>query len=273
MSVDALTLVSYAALPTWYLVTLAFVAGTVFGSFANVVIYRVPKGLSVVKPGSRCPHCGHELSWWENLPLISYAMLKGKCRECKAPISIRYPLVELLIGLLWAVVTLKFGLVAELPAYLALVTVLVILSATDLEHRRIPNKILGPATILAVVFLLIAAAARSDFTLLGRAAIGGALYGLPMFAIGLAAPAAMGFGDIKLAGYLGLHLGWLGLGVVGVGAFLGFFIGAAIGVGLIVAGRKGRKDFIPFGPSMALGALIAVFFGRALLDLWMGALT
>ncbi|MFN2609648.1 MAG: A24 family peptidase [Actinomycetota bacterium] len=258
------------SLPTIYVALIVFVFGSAVGSFANVVIYRVPQGMSIIKPRSRCTTCGHTLSWWENIPIASYIALRGSCRNCKSKIRIQYPIIEALIGVVWVVLALNIGLKAQLPAYLVFATVLIILSATDLEHRRIPNKILFPSMALGVVLLAVASAVTRDPHRLAQAGIGALAYGVPMFALGLALPAAMGFGDIKLAFYLGLHLGWIGLRLVGVGAFLGFFAGAAIGIGLIASGRKSRKDFIPFGPSMAAGALAAILAGRALLHVWLG---
>lgn len=258
-----------SAIPTSFLAVQAFVFGTLFGSFSNVVIHRVPIGVSIVMPPSACPGCGSQLKWFDNIPLVSWIILRGRCRTCKQKISIRYPVVELLVGALWAATVLKFGLVAELPAFLAFWTTLVILSAIDLEHKRIPNKILGPAVLLALALLLGAALWSGELSLLIRALLGGSGYFVPMLVIGLISPKGMGFGDIKFSAYLGLHLGWLGLGYVFVGAFTGFFLGALIGIVSIAAGHKSRKDSIPFGPSMALGTLIAVFTGERLLDLWL----
>lgn len=234
------------------------------------MIHRVPIGVSIVRPPSACPGCGSQLRWFDNLPILSWIVLRGRCRTCKQKISMRYPIVESLVGLLWAANVAQFGLVPELPAFLALSTVVVILSAIDLEHRRIPNKILGPSTLFALVLIAGAAVAKGEVSLLAQSLLGGLAYFLPMLAIGLISAKGMGFGDIKFSGYLGLHLGWLGLGHVFIGAFAGFFLGALIGVASIAAGRKSRKDFIPFGPSMALGAIGAIFLGDRLLELWLG---
>lgn len=172
------------------------------------------------------------------------------------------------MGVLWALTALVVGLRPELPAFLAFVTVLVMLGAIDLEHRRLPNRILGPASIVAGV-LLLAAAPFSGWTPLLMALAGAAAYGGPMLLLGLAFPAGMGGGDIKLAGYIGLHLGWLGLLHVLVGAMAGFIVGGVVGVALLVAGRKGRKDPVPFGPAMAVGALVALFAGEVILRFWL----
>lgn len=250
--------------------TIAF--GLVMGSFANVVAYRVPRRISLGVSRSRCPTCLHTLTWWENIPLLSYLLLAGKCRNCRRRISVRYPLVELVTASGWLVVVKSIGLRPELPAFLWFTTTLVILSVIDLEHRKIPWRVVFPSFIAGVLLLLLAALRAEDLGTWARALAGAGIYWAPMLAIGLAVPKGMGGGDINLAAYLGLHLGWLGLSLVGVGAFAGVFIGASVGVLLVLVGSKGRKDTIPFGPSMALGAMVAIVFGRQLLDAWLGAL-
>ncbi|MGH2810660.1 MAG: prepilin peptidase, partial [Actinomycetota bacterium] len=148
--------------------------------------------------------------------------------------------------------------------------VLIILSAVDLEHRKIPNKILGPAAIIAVVALTGAAVGSGGLGMLKDPAIGVFAYGLPLLALAIIVPHGMGMGDVKLAGYLGWHLGWLNLLHVAVGAFAGFLVGAAAGIALMAIGRKGRKSTIPFGPAMACGTFIAVLWGKALVSVWLG---
>lgn len=258
-----------SSVPSWYLAVAAFVAGSGFGSFATVAIHRIPLGRSVVRPRSACPQCGTPIAAFDNVPLISYLLLRGRCRHCRAPIPLRYPAVELATGAVWVLVLRRIGLAADLPAFLAFGTALVILSAIDLEHRRLPNRVLGPAALLAVLVLSAAAALTRDWRPLLGAAAGALAYGLPILAIGLAVPSGMGGGDVKLAGYLGLHLGWLGLGHVLVGALSGFLLGGVAGVVLLATGRKGRKDPIPFGPFMAAGALAAVAAGPQVLALWL----
>ncbi|MEO7803149.1 MAG: prepilin peptidase [Actinomycetota bacterium] len=244
--------------------------GVILGSFANVVIYRAPKGLSVVKPPSHCTDCEHFLEWYENIPVFSFVFLRGRCKGCGAPISARYPLIELIMGMVWAATTYRIGLSPALPMFLFFVTILVVLSAIDLEVRRLPNKVLWPASIAAVALGLAAALISRDLTNLSTALLGTLAYGLPMLGIGLAVPGGMGGGDIKFAGYLGWHLGWLGLGRVAVGALLGFILGGLLGIALLLAGRKGRKDAIPFGPSMAFGAFVSMLVGNLVLTAWLG---
>jgi leader peptidase (prepilin peptidase)/N-methyltransferase len=249
----------------------AAVTGAVFGSFSNVVIYRIPRYKSIFTPSrSFCPNCESLIAWYDNIPILSFLLLGGKCRKCNAPISPRYLVVEGAVAALWALIALRFGLVAELPAFLAMSTALVILSAIDFEHRRLPNKVLGPAAVIAVVLLLLAAGLSGEWSRLVRGVIGALAYGLPLFLIAVVVPKGMGGGDIKLGAYLGLHLGWIGLGHVAVGAILGFFTGSIAGVALMAAGKKGRKDPIPFGPFMALGALLAIFIGDRIVSIWLG---
>lgn len=244
--------------------------GLFLGSFATVLIGRVPSKKSIVSPGSACPVCGTPIAWYDNIPVLSYLVLRGRCRSCGARISVRYPVVEISNAALWIAMTVRFGLSWTLPAYLAFATTLLVLSAIDFEHHRLPNRILGPASIMAVILLAVASATSSDWNSIPLALAGGAAFGVPMLLLALAVPRGMGIGDVKLAGYLGLHLGWLSLWQVLIGAMAGFFIGGVVGIGLLVAGRKGRKDPVPFGPSLAAGALIAVFFGKGILQLWLG---
>lgn len=235
-----------------------------------MAVYRVPLGRSVVRARSACPSCGQLIAWYDNVPLVSYVLLRGRCRRCHARISLRYPAVEIAVAAVWVLLALRIGWKPELPAFLGFGTTLVILSAIDLEHRRLPNRVLGPASIVALVLLGAAALVEGAYRSLLGAGAGAVAYGLPILVIGLIAPGGMGGGDIKFAPYLGFHLGWLGLGHVLAGALLGFLGGGMVGVALIVAGRKGRKDPIPFGPFMALGALIAVLAGDRLLTAWLG---
>ena len=248
----------------------AFLFGMAVGSFANVAVHRVPLGMSVVSPRSACPDCGTTLAWYDNIPLLSFVALRGRCRSCGRRISLRYPLVEAAVGAVWAGMVLRIGIRPELPAFLAFGTTLVILSAIDLEHHRLPDKVLGPAAVVAIVLLVPAAGIGRRWVPLEHAALGALGYGLPMLVLGLAAPSAMGGGDVKFAPYLGLHLGWLGLRLVLTGALLGLIAGGLGGVALLIAGKKGMKDAIPFGPFMALGALAAILLGPSALRVWPG---
>lgn len=246
------------------------VLGLVVGSFLNVVIHRVPAGESVVRPRSRCPHCGTQLTGRDNVPVLSWLLLRGRCRSCGTAISARYPLVELLTAALFAAVALRFPDDAELPAFLVLTAGLIALSAVDFERFLLPNRIVYPTLGLTSGLLVVAAAVDGDWRSLRDAAVGGALGFSLLFVIHLVSPKGMGFGDVRLAGLLGVALGWLSVGHVFVGLFLGFLLASVLGVGLIVLRLRSRRDRLPFGPFLVAGTLAAVFLGRPLLDWYLG---
>ena len=251
------------------LVLSAGVLGLLIGSFLNVVIWRVPRSESVVRPPSHCPSCGSQVRPRDNLPVVSWLLLKGRCRDCQAPISRRYPLVELATGVAFGVMAARFGLDAVLPAYLYLAAIGVALWMIDLDVKRLPNAIVLPSYVVAASLLTVAAAATGEWEQLLRAGLGMlALYGF-YFLLALIYPAGMGFGDVKLAGVLGLYLGWLGWPEVVAGGFLGFLFGGVVGGALMLVRRAGRKSQIPFGPFMLAGALVAILWGGALGDLYL----
>ncbi|MCA1830082.1 MAG: A24 family peptidase [Actinomycetota bacterium] len=253
-------------------VTIAGVGGLLFGSFANVVVWRVPRKESIVSPGSRCPGCARALAWYENIPLVSWVALRGRCRTCKAAISIRYPIVELLMGALFALFAARLTRTTDLIAYLPLVWALVVLSFIDAEHKLLPNKIVYPTTVAGVVLLAIAAALGPGIGRFGTALIGGAAAFVFFFLIALVYPAGMGMGDVKLSFLLGMMLGYLPKAGARVflGLFLGFFIGAVGGIALIAARKGGRKSQIPFGPYLVAGTIIGVLWGGNLIQVWLG---
>jgi leader peptidase (prepilin peptidase)/N-methyltransferase len=238
--------------------------GLLIGSFLNVVVHRVPRGESVVRPPSACPSCHTAIRPRDNVPVAGWLLLKGKCRDCAAPISPRYPLVELGTGVLFAVMALRFGLDPVLPAYLYLAAVGIALALIDLDCKRLPDALTLPSYPVAIVLLGIAALLGSDSGDWTRALLGGAAMFAVYFALCFAYPAGMGFGDVKLSGVLGLYTAWLGWGAWAVGLFLGFLLGGVFGIALIATRKGGRKTAVPFGPFMLLGALLAVLFGPAL---------
>jgi leader peptidase (prepilin peptidase)/N-methyltransferase len=242
------------------------VLGLLVGSFLNVVVHRVPAGQSVVRPRSSCPGCGTEISARDNIPVLSWLLLRGRCRSCSAPISVRYPAVEALTALLFLAMALRFGWSAELPAFLYLTAVGVALAAIDIDTRRLPDALTLPSYVVGGGLLALAEAVDDTWGTLLRALLGMVVLYTFYFVLMLVRAGGMGFGDVKLAGVLGLYLGWLGWGVLAVGAFLGFALGAVVGIGLMLAGRAGRKSAIPFGPFMLVGALIAILWGPWLVD-------
>jgi leader peptidase (prepilin peptidase)/N-methyltransferase len=243
--------------------------GLLIGSFLNVMIWRVPRGESLVSPPSHCPVCDNAVRPRDNVPVLSWLVLRGRCRDCDAPISPRYPLVEAGTALVFAVLAARIGFEPELPAFLYLGAIGVALALIDLDVKRLPNAIVLPSYGVAGVLLGAAAVFGDDLGGYLRAALGmAALFGL-YFALALVYPAGMGFGDVKLAGLLGLYLGWLGWGEVVSGGFLGFLFGGVVGGGLMVARRAGRKSQIPFGPFMLAGAFAAILWGGALADLYL----
>ncbi len=247
------------------------VLGLLVGSFLNVVIWRVPRGESVVSPPSACPTCGTEIKWFDNIPVLSWIVLRGKCRSCGNRISARYPLVELGTGLLFALIAVVFGYSWELPAYLYFAAIAVALGLIDLDVKRLPNAIVIPSYADAGLLLLLPAILQPAWMEYANAWLGALVLFAFYFALAYIYPAGMGFGDVKLAGVLGLYLGWLGWGALLVGGFLGFLLGAVVGVVLIVVNRAGRKTAIPFGPFMLLGTLLGIIWGPALSDLYFGA--
>lgn len=266
-----------------------FVIGLCVGSFGNVVIWRVPvrsrvtpgegdapdgapePGVpaggeramgTVVKPASYCPQCHAPLLWFDNIPLVSWLALRGRCRHCDARIPVRYPLVEAATGVLWVLLGLRFGAAWELPAYLALGAGLVILSAVDLELYVLPNRIVYPTGFVFGGLLLGATVATGEWSSLRRGVIAAAVSFVAFFLMHLLFRGGMGFGDVRLSFVLGLALGWLGAVEAFFGFFFAFLLGSVVGVTLIALGRRGRKQALPFGPFMAAGAMIVILTGQ-----------
>lgn len=238
--------------------------GTAIGSFLNVVIYRVPAGRSIVRPASACPGCGHEIGARDNIPVVSWIVLRGRCRSCGEPISVRYPVVELLTGVAWVAVALRFGWSWTLPAELVFVTGLIVLAFIDYDHLKLPRVIVWPFGLIVAALLLLAAAVQGSWHRLLIAVTCGAVEFAVLFAINFVSPRSLGFGDVRLGPVLALALGWLGWRY----AFWGFlganFIGAVVGLLLIAVHRAGRRTPIPFGVFLAIGAFAAMFFAGSI---------
>jgi leader peptidase (prepilin peptidase)/N-methyltransferase len=239
-----------------------FAPGLALGSFLNVVAARVPLRRSIVRPPSACMSCGESIRWYDNLPLLSYAVLRGRCRHCRVRIPFVYPVVELVTALLLAGCVLAFGLSVEAAVAAFFCAVLVAVSAIDLEHRIIPNRIVLPATVV----VLVANTARDLTPEWALAALGASGF---LFAAALIYPAGMGMGDVKLALLMGAALGR----TVSVALMVGML--AALIPGLVLMARHGakaRKMGIPFGPFLALGSVVALFWGAEILDAYFATL-
>jgi leader peptidase (prepilin peptidase)/N-methyltransferase len=248
------------------LVSIAAVAGLLIGSFLTVVVDRVPRGASVVRPGSACGACGLELGPLDLVPVFSWLILGGKCRRCRTPIGVEPLVLELATAGTFVAMALHFRRGWEVAAYCALCAGLVALSWIDLHTKRLPREITYVTAAIGAPLLVVAALVRDEprriWTMLGGAAIALAFMGL----LYVASRGGMGDGDVRLSPLLGGYLGWLGLGYVPAGLFLGFLFGSIVGVAGMVAGRAGRKTALPFGPFLALGTVVAVFIGRWMID-------
>jgi leader peptidase (prepilin peptidase)/N-methyltransferase len=235
--------------------------GAIFGSFLNVVAYRLPRHESLIAPSSRCPKCGTHVKPYDNIPIVSWLLLRGHCRSCAAPISPRYPLVEALTAALCVGAVLVHSSAVGIAMSLTLILLVVPAAMIDLEHRIIPNKLTALGAVLALVLGTALDPAGEPERLLAGAAAGGFL----LLAV-LAYPGGMGMGDVKLAAVLGLLLGR----AVAPALLLALLSGVVVGIFVIArkGARAGRKTAIPFGPFLALGALVSVFAGQALVDLY-----
>jgi leader peptidase (prepilin peptidase)/N-methyltransferase len=251
-----------------YLSLASMVLGLLVGSFLNVVIWRVPRGESVVRPPSHCPTCNAPVRPRDNIPVLSWLLLRGRCRDCSTPISGRYPLVEVATGAVFVVLAMRIGLEPELPAFLYLGAIGVALWMIDLDVKRLPDAIVLPSYLVAGVLLLLAAVLDQDWSALFRAVLGMAILLAFYFLLAFIYPAGMGFGDVKLAAVMGLYLGWLGwsdsypvagpLRLVFYALMLGCVLGVLFGVAVQVATR--RRGAFPFGPALALGCYVVVLF-------------
>ncbi|MEA2308065.1 MAG: leader peptidase (prepilin peptidase) / N-methyltransferase [Thermoleophilaceae bacterium] len=242
---------------------LAFAApfGLVVGSFLNVVAYRVPRGESIDTPASRCPGCDTPIKPWDNIPLLSWIFLRGRCRSCSTRISARYPLVELVTGLLFAGIVLSRGVRNDdLVVLLPFAATLIAVADIDLEHRIVPNKILLP---MAVYGIAASAVVRTDM-LPELLIAGGAAFTFLLLAA-LIHPAGMGMGDVKLAGVMGLYLG----ASIAPALLVAFLSGSVVGIAVMLRhGAQGRKRGVPFAPFLALGGVVALFAGTQLVHLY-----
>lgn len=245
--------------------------GLAFGSFLTMAVHRVPEGGSVVRPRSRCPSCGTQLRAVDNVPVLSWLALRGRCRACGVRIPVMYPLIELASGGLFAAVALTYEDVWQAILLGPFLGLMVALSVIDIRHKRIPNALVYPALLLSGGLVLVGELAGDHLDVWG-ALIGFLAYGVGLLVVALIAPAGMGMGDVKLAGLIGLVLGGVALELVAVAAGLGIAFGG-VGAMVALAFGAGRKTRLPYGPFMAAGAGIAVFFGRGIVDAYLRLIT
>jgi leader peptidase (prepilin peptidase) / N-methyltransferase len=240
----------------------AAIGGLLIGSFLNVVAHRLPRGESLLRPRSRCPQCQTQLRAIDNVPVVSWVLLRGRCHHCGTSISARYPIVELVTAALYVAVVATQDDAVRIVLGLLLVTALVPITLIDLELRLIPNLITGPAALAALVAI---AALDSDF--LPEAVIAGAAAGGFFLLAAVMYPRGMGMGDVKLAGMLGLYLGR----AVAPAIFIALITGVVVGAAVIArkGAKEGRKTAVPFGPFLALGGIIAFFAGDDLVDAYL----
>jgi leader peptidase (prepilin peptidase)/N-methyltransferase len=246
------------------LLFLVFLFGISFGSFINVLVYRLPLGESLIKPPSKCPHCGTAIKFYDNIPLISYAVLRGRCRSCEARISLRYPLVEILAGLSVTFAIYSFGFTFRGVEAAVLSLALLAIFFIDLDCTIIPNAITYPGIVLGLLLSLVPGTMIGWKQSLIGMAVGGAAFLLVGF-LGeiIFKKEALGFGDVKYAAMVGAFLGWKNLLLMLV---IASFLGSVVGIALILAGGKKKKStYIPFGPFLTVGAWISIYFGETII--------
>lgn len=242
---------------------LLFIVGAVLGSFLNVLIYRVPRGRSIVRPPSSCPSCGSRIRPWDNIPLVSYAILRGRCRACGDRIPARYPLVELLSALLPVALHTTHGFTPQFWIYWVLGCVLIVLSFVDLDQRILPDRATLPGLVAGLVVAPLAGLTSWAGSLVGAAVGGGALYLIALLGAAVFRKESMGGGDIKLAAMLGAFLGWQ---LIVLSLFVAFLIGSIVGVGAIAVKGRDWDHTVPFGPFIAIGAGVGMIWGWRIVD-------
>lgn len=239
--------------------------GLIIGSFCNVVIYRLPQGKSIIRPGSHCRSCAAPIRPWDNIPVVSYILLRGSCRICKESISLRYPVIELVSGVLYVLLWFEFGLSTTFAVYAALTSTLVTVGLIDYDHKIIPNIITLPGMVIGLALSTWALPITLVDSLLGFLLGGGLFYLIAFLTKG-----GMGGGDIKLIAMVGCFLGWQGALFT---IFSGALLGSLVGITLMLLGRKGRKDKVPFGPFLSCGAILFILAGKDLINWYLNLLS
>ena len=247
-------------------ITALAILGLAIGSFLNVCIHRLPRGGSIVSPGSQCPHCGYVLKWYDNIPVLSYAMLRGRCRGCKAPISIRYPIIEIITMMVFVAHYLVFGPDILLVPRLLFATALIVLFAIDLEHHQLPNVITLPGIVVGLAFSTMLPPGIFD-ALIGVIAGGGVLWLVGEAYYRYSGQEGMGGGDVKMLAMIGAFLGWK---LMVLTLILSSILGSVVGVLVIAFRRGGMKYALPYGTFLSLAALVASLFGGRILDWYLG---
>jgi leader peptidase (prepilin peptidase) / N-methyltransferase len=241
--------------------------GVIVGSFLNVCIYRLPRHEWVIWPGSHCPSCGNPIAWYDNIPLISYLLLLGRCRTCGAPISLRYPIVEAANAVGYLAILWHFGLNEMSVLYAALYSALIVVAGTDLSHKIIPNVITYPGIVIGLLGAVTVLPVGIVNSLLGIAVGGGLLWGLAWASPYLFGKEGMGGGDIKLLAMIGVFLGWKPALLT---IMIGSLIGSVVGITLMAARIIKRDEYIPFGPFLVAGAVLSMFFAQPILAWYQG---
>ena len=248
-------------------VVLIFILGLIVGSFSNVCIYRIPKNESIVYPASHCPKCHSPIKPVDNIPLLSYILLKGRCRNCKSKISIQYPIVEFLTGLTYLIIYLTYGLSIQSLIYIILSSALIIIAFIDLNEQIVPDVISLPGIVIGFILSFFVPYISFINSGLGVIVGGGTILIIGLGGSVIFKKEAMGGGDVKLAAMIGAFLGWR---FIIISLFLGFFLGALAGIILIMSKIKSREDVVPFGPFIILGSFITLLWGEKIISWYLG---
>ncbi len=246
---------------------LIFILGLIVGSFSNVCIYRIPRNESIIYPASHCPKCRSKIKPVDNIPLLSFILLKGRCRNCKSKISIQYLIVELLTGLIYLIIYLIYGLSIQSLIYIILSSALVIIAFIDLNEQIVPDVISLPGMVIGFIISFFVPYISFINSALGVAVGGGIILIIGMAGSVIFKKEAMGGGDVKLAAMIGAFLGWR---YIIISLFLGFFLGALAGIILIMSKIKSREDTVPFGPFIVLGSFITLLWGEKIISWYIG---
>ncbi|MBU4228253.1 prepilin peptidase [bacterium] len=246
---------------------LIFILGLIVGSFSNVCIYRIPRNESIIYPASHCPKCRSTILPKDNVPLLSFILLKGRCRNCKSKISIQYPMVELLSGLIYLIIYLIYGLSIQSLIYIILSSALIIIAFIDLNQQIVPDVISLPGIVVGLILSFFVPYISFVDVALGVLVGGGIILVIGLAGSVIFKKEAMGGGDVKLAAMIGAFLGWR---YIIISLFLGFFLGALAGIFLILSKIKSREDMVPFGPFIVLGSFITLLWGEKIISWYLG---